>query len=178
MIEIREVVDQAAGRALATPIGFGELAQLRKRYEHLAGAPPPAEHLPSSEQLAALRAWLAMGRVPYAAFAVWCASGARLAKFRKTEGAVLVGDTFVRKLVEGPGTYDAWQQSFGIFGVAMVTLGAATLGTMALYQAGIAKLMRLFPGRWPVLMTSDIIVRSERWGALRETFERPPPPRL
>jgi len=98
-----------------------------------------------------------------------------LAKFRRTEASVLVGDTFVRKLVEGPGTYDAWCQSFAIFGVAMVTLGAATLGTMNLYQAGIAKLLRLFPGRWQVLMASDIVVRSERWGALRESFERNPP---
>ena len=57
----------------------------------------------------------------------------------------------------------------------MVTLGAASLGTMALYQSGIAKVMRLFPGQWPVLMASDIVVRSERWGALRENFERAPP---
>jgi len=73
MIEIKEVVDQSASRALAKPIGFPELARLHAHYEHLAGAPPPAEHLPSSEQLAALRAWLDLGRVPYTEFAVWCA---------------------------------------------------------------------------------------------------------
>ena len=175
LIDIREVVDQAAGRAQAPPIGFAELAKLRQHYERVAGAPPPAEHLPSSEQLAALRAWLNMGRVPYVDFGVWSATGTRLAKFRKTEGAVLVGGTFVTKLVEAPSSPDAWAQSWAIFAVAMVTLGAATLGTMNLYRAGIDKLHRLFPARWSVLVTTDVVVRSERWGSLRETFERYPP---
>jgi hypothetical protein len=132
--------------------------------------------LPSSEQLAALRAWIGMGRVPYVDFAVWCANGARLSKFRKTEASVLVGDTFVRKLVEGPGTFEAWSQSWSLFAVAMVTLGEASLGSLQLYYSGVVKLMRLFPDRWPVLLTTDVIVRSERWGALREAFERNPPP--
>jgi hypothetical protein len=89
---------------------------------------------------------------------------------------VLVGDTFVKKLVEGPSSFEAWAQSWSIFAVAMATLGEATIGSLQLYHAGVVKLMRLFPDRWPVLLTTDVIVRSERWGALREAFERNPPP--
>jgi len=57
----------------------------------------------------------------------------------------------------------------------MVSLGLATLGSLRLYETGMIKLMRLFPDRWAVLLTTDVVVRSERWAAIRERFERDRP---
>jgi len=54
----------------------------------------------------------------------------------------------------------------------MVFFGAASLGTMNRYRSGMVQVMKLFgQAMWPVLVTTDVIVRSERWGRLREQIE-------
>jgi len=135
------------------------------------GCSPPEEHTPSSEQLAALRAVLNSGRVPYVDFAVWGPYGARVARFRKTEAAVFVAGELVTKRVDGPSSFDAWLVSWELFAVAMVSLGAARVGTLARYRNGVQQLVKLFPKMWGILQTTDVIVRSERWGRLREQVE-------
>ena len=170
VVALSEVIDQAA-RGTAKPLTYAELAVYRSRYIEQAGCAPPDETTPTSEQLAALRALLQSGRVPFADFAVWSPYGSRLARFRKTDAAVFIGNALVQKRVEGPTTFEAWCSSWDLFTVAMVSLGAAKLGAMMKYRAGLVQLTRLFPRFWGVLQTTDILVRTERWSKLREQLE-------
>ena len=170
-IQMQAVLDQTL-KLTAPALTYGDLADLRNAYEKVVGRPPVDEQLPTLDQMSALKALLATGRVPYVDFAVWTPYGGRLAKFRKTEATVIVGSEFVTKSVEGPRSFEAWEQSWALFEVAMISLGAASPGTLAAYANGLRVLMRLFPGRWSVLVSTDVVVRTERWSRLRETFER------
>ena len=150
---------------------YAELAACRAVYYAVAGDHPAEEHTPSAEQLSALRGLLATGRVPFADFGIWGPYGARLARFKKTDAAVFVGGELVHKRTDGPTTFECWLSAWDLFSVAMVSLGAATLGTMNRYRGGMVQLMKLFPNMWPVLATTDIVLRLERWGWLREQLE-------
>jgi hypothetical protein len=174
LISLAQIVDQSS-RLHARRLTYAEIADLRAVYVSTCGAPPPEEHLPSAEQLAALQALLRAGRAPYTDFAVWSPLGPRLAKFRRTEAAVLVGSAFVSRTLEAPPSFEAWEESYHLFSVAMVSLSAAAPGTLFAYLAGIRKLLRLFPGRWSAISGADLIVRSERWGRLREELEAAEP---
>ena len=56
--------------------------------------------------------------------------------------------------------------------MAMVALNATPLGTMNRYRGGMVQIMKLFGSTmWPVLVTTDVIVRSERCGRVREQIE-------
>jgi len=170
LVPLCEYVDQAS-RGHAKPLTYAELALARRTYVEAAGCDPCEEHTPTAEQLAGLRAILKANRVPYVDFAVWGPFGSRLSRFRKTDASVFVGNTLVTKRVEGPVGFEAWAASWDLFAVAMVSLGAARLGTLAKYRAGIVQLTRLFPRLWSVLHTSETIVRTERWSRLREQIE-------
>ena len=98
-----------------------------------------------------------------------------MAKFRRTEAAVWVAGSYVTKSLDGPNTYDAWEESWSLLSVAMVSLGEATPGTMNAYGSGIKTLLTLFPGKWGQIAAADMVVRSERWCRLREYAERTSP---
>jgi hypothetical protein len=169
LVSLAQYADQAS-RQYARRLTYDELRAYRASYVAVCGAPPPEEYAPSAEQLAALRHLLATDRAPYVDFAVWSPLGPRLAKFRRTEAAVLIGGAFVTKPLEAPPTYEAWHESFQLFTVAMVTLGAATPASMQTYGLGIRKLLHFFPGRWGAIAAQDLVVRSERWGRMRENL--------
>jgi len=171
-VQLRQILDQSLTGTCAS-LTFAELSGCRAAYEQAAGGPPPEEHQPTGDQLAALRCILArpLG-VPFADFAVWCPLGARIAKFRRTDAQVFVGGELVSKAIDGPATFDSWEASWQIFAVAMVSLGAATPGTMALYLAGVKALVKLMPARWPMVYATDLVMRSERWVRVREDIER------
>jgi len=173
-VALHAVVDQNL-KGHVKLLSFSELAAYRNAYDAAAGCPPSDEHTPSSEQLSALRALLAAGRVPFVDFAVWGPLGPRMAKFRRTEACVLVGSEFVSKHIEGPGSFEAWEQSWGLFSVAMITLNAASPGALSSYLSGIKALLRM-AFKWPLVFSTDLVVRSERWGKIREECERCRPP--
>ena len=170
LVPLCEFVDQAS-RGLAKPLTFTELALARRCYIDAAGCDPCEEHTPTGEQLAGLRMVLKANRAPYVDFAVWGPFGSRLSRFRKTDASVFVGNTLVTERVNGPVGFEAWAASWDLFAMAMVSLGAARIGTLAKYRAGIVQLTRLFPRMWSVLHTSETIVRTERWSRLREQIE-------
>ena len=126
--------------------------------------------------MSALRALLASGRVPFVDFGVWSVLGPRVAKFRRVETAVFTGGEFVSKILDGPASYADWENSFNLFAVSMVTLGACTPGALQHYLMGIRALTRLFPSKWSQISAADLVVRSERWTRIREDMERFPPP--
>jgi len=39
------------------------------------------------------------------------------------------------------------------------------------YRSGMVQLAKLFPKLWPIMCTTDVVLRSERWGRLREQIE-------
>jgi len=170
LVSLSDVLDQAA-RGTAKLMTFTELAACRARYAEVAGDHPQEEHTPSAEQLSALRAVLVTGKAPYADFGVWGPYGSRLARFRKTEAAVFVGNELVHKRADGPESFESWLSAWELFSVAMVSLNAASIGTMNRYKNGLVQLHKLFPKMWPIMATTDVIVRSERWGRLREQIE-------
>ena len=151
LIAVNEVVDQTAS-AKARPLTVDEVAACRKRYLDVFHFPAPEEQTPSAEQLAGSRSIIAAGRVPYVDFSIWNPHGARLAKFRKTEASHIIGDTIVRRMIE------------------------ASSGSLNFYKTGITQLHELFPEHWDLLITRDIIVRSEQWSRLREICIASPPP--
>ena len=79
------------------------------------------------------------------------------------------------RTLEGPKTVEAWEQSWALFSSAMVSLNQASPGPLAMYADGLRTLLPLFPGRWDTLLTTDIIVMTERWGRFTEQFELSPP---
>ena len=173
-VALHQVVDQSV-RAATSVMSFEDLAACRHRYECVTGAPPPEAHLPSIEQLSGLRALLAAGRVPFVDFSIWSPQGARVAKFRRAEATVFVAGEFVTKAIEGPSTPEAWDESWALFSVAMVSLTAASPGNLNRYASGIRTLRGLFPSKWSLILTTDLVIRSERWGRIREECARSPP---
>jgi len=174
LVNVSVFADQAS-RLQARRLSYGELAGLRQVYVATCGAPPPDAQLPTSEQLAALAAILRSGRPPYVDFAVWSPLGPRLARFRRTEAAVLVGNVFVTKTLDAPPSHAAWEESYNLFAAAMITLGAAAPGTLQSYLAGVRRLLALFPSRWPAIAGAELLVRSERWSRIREELEATAP---
>jgi len=169
-VALSGVVDQSS-RLSARLISYAELHETRQHYIKVCGRAPPEEHLPSAEQISGLKALLATGRVPYVDFAVWNRHGARLKHFSRSEASVFVNGAFVTRSLEGPSSVEAWDQCYALFSTAMISLGEASPGTMAMYSASLKTLLTLFPGKWDALLTTDILVRTERWGRLREIFE-------
>jgi len=175
LVSINRVVDQSI-KAQVKTLDYSELARYRAFYEKVTGCEPPEESLPTADQLAGLMSVLCAGRVPYVDFAVWSTLGPRMSKFRRTEASVFVGGELVTKSLDGPSNFNGWEESWSLFAVAMISLGAATPGSLQAYHAGIKQLLRLFPGKWGTIAAVDLVARSERWTRLREEFERSPPP--
>ena len=175
MIPLRDFLDQKL-KASIKPLTWDELKECRARQEKASGGvKPPEEYKPSAEQLACLRAVLRAGRIPYADFAVFNAFGGRLANFAITEGQVWRDGVLVTQRVSGPESFEAWKFAWGLFTGSMVSLAAASLGSLKLYANGYKKLLKLFPNSWPALLVLDVIVRTEQWKSLREEFELDPP---
>jgi hypothetical protein len=173
-VSLSQTIDQSL-KGTAARLSLGELQACRVHFEAVTGAAPAERYLPTSDQLAALRAVLAQGLPPYADFAVWSAMGPRLAKFQRTEAAVLIGGAFVTKVLEAPSSYAAWEDSWLLFSTAMVSVNAARPGSLNAYHEGIKTLLRHFPTRWSTLVASDLVVRSERWSRMLEEIVRSPP---
>ena len=112
------------------------------------------------------------GRTPYTDVGIWGPFGARLAGFRKTETATFVGNELVHRRADRPATFECWLAAWDLFAAAMVSIDAASLGTLNRYRGGLVQLTKLFgPSMWPILVTTDVVVRTERWGRLREQIE-------
>ena len=173
-VPLRKYFDQCLD-GVATPLDPAELKTARARFEQAHGGKPEPESKPTAEQLAALQTVVLAGRAPYADFAVWNIWGPRLAKHQDSDSTVLVGRTWVTKRIQAPSSFVAWQASWDLFEVAMISLGHASYGALSRYSKGIAKLSRLFPGNWDIILATDLLVRSERWAELRETYGRTRP---
>ena len=170
-IPLRKYVDQSLDGVTA-PMAQADLTLARARFEQVNDGEPEPEVKPTAEQLAALQAVVVAGRAPYTDFAVWNVWGPRLAKHQDTDATVLVGSSWVTRRIQAPNSYTAWKSSWELFETAMISLGYASRGALGRYSKGIEKLTRLFPSSWDIILTSDLLVRSEKWQALREKYSR------
>ena len=151
------------------------LEQIRPSFEAETGDEVDKQSSPSDTQLTALYFKAYHGQVPYVDFGVWNSFGPRLARFQDYDAQIIVQGQVVTKRIAAPSSMEGWMACWDLFEVAMVSLGAASLGALRAYADGIKELYTLFPSKWPVLVTTDLIVRSERWGSLRERFDRAAP---
>ena len=170
-IPLRKFLDQSL-TGDAQPMSRGELSAARARYEAEKRKEPEPEATPTSDQLSALNTLILAGRAPYTDFAVWNVWGPRLAKQADTEVSILVGTEWITKRIAAPSSYAAWRASWDLFETAMISLSHADQGALGRYQKGIEKLSRLFPHNWDIVLSTDLLVRSERWQALREKYSR------
>jgi len=152
-------------------MSYAELAACRNQYLLAAGDHPTEECTPIAEQLSALRHVIKSGKPPYADFGVWGPYGSRLARFRKTDATTVVNNELVHRRSDGPATFECWLSAWDLYAVAMISLDAATIGTMNRFRSGMVQLNKLFPKMWPVMATTDVILRTERLSRIREQIE-------
>ena len=174
-VPLRRFVDQSLhGEAKA--FAQEQLDACATRYRMAFDLDPPEDSDPSPEQLAALWHVMAVGLAPYADFAVFNAFGARLNRLTDIDAQVLgPGGSLITRRLKAPSTYDAWESCWKLFASSMVMLGAAGIGALDLYVAGIKLAATQFPGRWELVVATDFLVRSEQWARLRRTFSRTQP---
>ena len=113
--------------------------------------------------------------MPYVDFGIWNTYGPRLAKFQDFDAQIFVQGQLVTKRVAAPSSLAGWMACWDLYEVAMVSLGAASLGALRAYADGIRDLALLFPNKWGIVVTTDLVVRAERWAHLRERCDRDPP---
>ena len=129
-----------------------EIAQLRQRLVDVIGVPPPTEERPTDEQISALAHRVRVqssGRMnpPWVEFAIFGPYGARTAKMRQFTAPVLIRDgTRSQKTLRGPSSYAQWVAAWAVFANTMIMLDIASPGSLQLYQRGIKRLDRLYPG--------------------------------
>ena len=174
MLSFRDYLDQGLKGSCA-PLASAVLLEARARYEERADAEPRESCTPSAEQLACLSAVLRAGRVPYVDFGVFNKYGPRLARFQDFDAQIIVEGQVVTKRVAAPSTLDGWMDCWELFSVAMVSLGAASIGALKTYSDALKELVTFFPNKWPVIVTTDLVVRTERWARMKERCDRLPP---
>ena len=156
---------------MAPLLTYASLDGHRAAYETVKGGKPPLGHLPSHEQLSALKYLIfSLGKAPFVCFAIWSID--RTVAPPKSDAAVWEDGAFVTRRIPGPSSFSSWKICWHTFAAAMISLGAASPGALDLYLAGLEELLRLFPNHEDTLLAADLVVRSSRWSALREDCER------
>ena len=175
MLNFRQYLDQSLP-GTCTRLPQELLLAARAQYELKVDHASPDACTPTVEQLSCLYAVLRSGRVPFADFGVFNVYGPRLARFQDTDAQAMVGGHLISKRLAAPASLEGWLACWDLFTVAMVSLGAASVGALKAYADGLKDLATLFPSRWPILISTDLVVRTERWSSLKERFDRTPPP--
>ena len=62
----------------------------------------------------------------------------------------------------GPGSFDAWRLSYGVFLTGMIMLDAIDMSLLVNYTNKIAGYVARFGGAWPLVYQTDARARSER----------------
>ena len=172
--EVRDYLDQAAGRGSFTLLSPTELRELRERYVKVTGASPTGECRPSNEQLSALGFRLRRQpdgtlKAPFTEFAVFGPYDSRSVKLRQFHAHVLTREgSWQNQLLRGPASFSSWLACLNVYECGMVMLGAALPGQLRLYREGIERLDKLFPRLWGNIAKLDETMRAERWGRLHQ----------
>jgi len=173
-VSLRDYIDQGL-KGSCQRLDRDTLLATRAHYELKTDHEPRDNCKPTVEQLSCLSALLRAGRTPYTDFGVWNVFGPRLARFTDFDAQVVVQGTVVSKRIQAPSTLEGWTACWELFEAAMIGLDAASVGALRVYAAGLKELATLFPDKWPLLVTTDVIVRSERWTDLKEKCDQTHP---
>ena len=171
VVAFRHYLDQSL-KGSCPVMSLGTFWDSRAALQSALGTAVMPKIVPTREQLSCLAAVLGSGRAPFADFGVWPAFGPRKILHANSWGQVWRDGQLVSVRIQGPDDYKSWQQSWGLFMLAMLGLRGAGRGNLDLYSAGVDELHTLFPDKWNTLIVTDIIMRSERWSALRDEAER------
>ena len=167
----KDYLDQTA-KGSFNLLTTGELANMRRRYEDITGAPVLAEARPSDEQLSAMthrvRPQESGHRCPpFAEFAVFGPYDGRTAKLRTFHAHVLTREgTWAYKLLSGPQTFSAWTTAWRVYSATLIMAGLAKPGQLEIYERSIGRLYGMFPNEWPSIVAVEEEVRAERWSRL------------
>ena len=74
-------------------------------------------------------------------------------------------------MLKGPASFTEWAACWKVFRGAMVSLLAATPQTLDHYEAGIERLVKMYPKHWGVVFCADQTCRQEMWEELSEELE-------
>ena len=173
-ISLRDHIDQGL-RGTCARLPSDAILAARAHYELKVDHEPRDSCTPTQEQLSCLHAVLRSGRAPYTDFGVWNVYGPRLARFQDFDAQIVVRGEVITKRISAPSTLSGWTACWELFEVAMIALNAASVGALKTYADGLKELATLFPDKWAVLVTTDVIVRSERWSSIKERCDRDPP---
>ena len=165
--KISEVLDQI-DEASFSPLPPEKVAQMREFHRSVTGGDPPDHERPSAEQLGALSHRLGAGKAPFADFAVFGPYGRRQTKLLRFTAQVFVSGELVTRQLRGPGSYQGWRASWGVFRAAMIMLNCASPSTLDRYARGIEELVLLHPQAWGIISMADETMRAERWDILKE----------
>ena len=169
MLKCSTFLDQASEASFPL-LAPDKVRQLRGVYRNLFGDDPTTAARPTDEQLSALSARLASGRVPFVDFAVFGPFDDHAAKLRKYSDQAFVGGVLQTRLLAGPSTYADWSACFEVFKVSMIMLEAAKPGSLARYEEGIRQLWHTF-GTWSIIEQADVAMRSREWSIVRDDLE-------
>ena len=175
MISLRDFIDQGL-KGSCQRLPSDTILAARAFYEQKVDHEPRDSCTPTPEQLSCLHALLRSGRPPYTDFGVWNVYGPRLARFQDFDAQIVVRGEVITKRIHAPSSLAGWTACWELFEVAMIALNAASVGALKSYSDGMKELATLFPDKWPILVTTDVIVRSERWSSIKERCDRTPPP--
>ena len=165
--QLKDVLDQSD---LGTLVAFtkAEMAEAKARHIQRTGVEAEGDIRPSAEQLGALRTRLAAGGCPHVDFSVWGPHDRRHAKDHRTMALVPTALGLQPRLLSGPPHFEAWDQAWAVFGAAMLSLGAASVGALGRYRKGIRALTLLYPSLWGVVSRADEAMRFEQWPVMAE----------
>jgi hypothetical protein len=118
-----------------------DLQKLLARYVHIMDEMPPVEVSVSIEQLSALDYTVRAHRPPMADFAIFGKHPQRHMKKMQFQGMMMGSDGTWRNVeILGPGTFEAWLESYDCLTTALIMLDVVRRPRLASYRAHIIRL--------------------------------------
>ena len=165
--KISEVLDQIDDTPFLQ-LPADSVAKMREFHRNVTGGDPPDHERPSAEQLSALAHRINSGKAPFADFAVFGPHGRRQTKLLRFTAQVFVHGELVTRQLRGPGSFQGWRASWGVYRAAMIMINGASPATLDRYARGIEELVTLYPQAWGIISLADETMRAERWEILKE----------
>eukprot|EP00971_Amphidinium_carterae_P328642 6460626-Amphidinium_carterae.1 len=129
------------------------------------GGFPAEEDEPSPDQLAALAHRIKNKQPPYADLGIFGPHGDRIQRRLQFMGLVSQADgSLARVQINGPPSYEAWDQGFRVLETTMIMLSIASPSSCAAYRDNIRRLHLKFggPTTWSLLYQADVRARREQ----------------
>ena len=132
-VKLATVADQAWDLE-ATALAPSRVEELFAEYLASQGDEPPPDAEPSGDQIAAAEALLAADLPPAVDFALFRPNGKKFQRQLKFKAVLFNPDGQFRTVEQpGPGSYQAWRQSYALLRTTLLLLRAVTLARLDAY---------------------------------------------